>query len=230
MKVGMETDFLNSEVYKWLYKNRENSASRYPTFSTALKLLNKRGGKTIVETGCVRLQDDWGGGMSTVIFGRYCHEFGGQLTTIDNSQKAMIIAKALTEEWADSINYVIDDSLNALQDFEGQIDLLYLDSLDYPIDWILERFGRKDWGHAIGEALKLPDSEVEKEYGHLIAPCQEHQLYEITEAYDKLAPDALILLDDVGFPLEGKTRLSKKFLLENGWKTILQEQQVLLSR
>lgn len=224
----METDFLTSDCYKWLYRNRKNSASRYPTFSKALKLLHERSGKNIVETGCVRLEEDWGGGMSTVIFGRYCQEFGGRLTTIDNSEKAMLVCKAITEEFADSIDYVLDDSLNALQDYPENIDLLYLDSLDYPIGWIWERFGKGD--DCVTKAKQLTDSEVELEYGHIIAPCQEHQLYEITEAYDKLGPKSLVLLDDAGMPLQGKTRLSRQFLKENGWKELICEQQVLLTR
>lgn len=222
--------FLDSKTFKWLNRNRERSNSRFPTFVEALSLLTKKKGKIIVETGTVRQEDDWGAGYSTVIFGRYCKEFGTKLYTIDNDGRHLVTAKVITEEFSDHIEYVLSDSVKALRDFRGEIDLLYLDSVDYPIDWILDRFGRGDWGHSIDEARKMSEEEVLGLYGDIIVPCQEHQLQEMQEAYDKLTPNALILLDDAGMPAGGKVRLSKRFLEENGWKVLLSGQQVLLSR
>ena len=72
-------NFLKSETYKWLQENKERSDGRFPTFVKALELLTKYNGKNIVETGCVRQEDDWGAGYSTVIFGRYCKEFGARV-------------------------------------------------------------------------------------------------------------------------------------------------------
>lgn len=225
----MEKTFINSDTYRFLYDNREHSA-RYPTFVETLRLLFDRGGHTIVETGIVRQPEDWGGGMSTVIFGKYCEEFGCRLFTIDNDPRHMAIGKSITKEWAAFTEYILSDSIKALREFDGQIDLLYLDSVDYPIDWILDLYGRDDPDASIRRAQQLTEDEIIRQFGDLIEPCQEHQLQEIQEAEDKLADGSLVLLDDALMPGGGKVRLAKKYLLENGWEVVQEGQQVLLSK
>ena len=49
-------------------------------------------------------------------------------------------------------------------------------------------------------------------------------------AYDKLSPSAVILLDDAHLPAQGKVRLSRRFLQEEGWEEVLAYQQVLFTR
>ncbi len=58
----------------------------------------------------------------------------------------------------------------------------------------------------------------------------EKQLAEILAAYDRLSPNAVILLDDAALEKEGKTRLSSQFLSAHGFDLILDEYQRLYVR
>jgi len=109
-----------------------NLRGRYFTFRIALNLLLQQTGRNIVETGCVRLLNDYGGGNSTYIFGQFIYLYGGHLTTIDISPENMDICKLATQKFAKDIDYIVDDSLSALAKLDQPIDLLYLDSLDVP--------------------------------------------------------------------------------------------------
>lgn len=59
---------------------------------------------------------------------------------------------------------------------------------------------------------------------------QRHQLREIQAAYPKLAARCIVLLDDNGAPNGGKTRLSKNFLSDHGFRCILDSYQSLWTR
>jgi len=178
-----------------------NSKSRFETFKIALNWFAQHGGKTIVETGTTKAFDDWGAGMSTVLFADFCRQHGGRIWTIDKSDKAIKMSKEVTLDWFDLITYIQRDSVFALNDFRGRIDLLYLDSMDYPI--------QNEWP---------------------ISWCQEHQLAELKVAYYKLARKAVVLLDDNGLPGGGKTALAKRWLAKKGWVCLLDNQQTVWVR
>lgn len=89
----------------------------------------------IVETGTTR--GKLGGGVvgdgwATVAFGWYCRKYGGEVYTVDILEEAIEECKKITEEYEDVINYIVGDSVEFLQSFEGVIDFLYLDSSDNP--------------------------------------------------------------------------------------------------
>jgi len=193
---------------EWFEQYRERSDWRYVSFLEALRLLGESGGKTIVETGTIRMVDDWGAGYSTFIFGKYCSLTGAELHTIDIDPRALAVCKAATKEFAAHIRYVEGDSVGVLEDFGGTIDLLYLDSLDFPI-------------------FEGVPSVWESEEVRL---SQEHNLNEMKAAYGKLSPKAAVLIDDNHFPLGGKTEMSKAFLLGEGWKQLINDQQALFVR
>lgn len=176
---------------------------RYETMKKALELLHERGREYIVETGTIRMKDDWGAGMSTFVFGSYCKEFGGHVTTVDISPQNMDVCKDVTRDYAQYIDYVTSDSLSYLTLLDYQINLLYLDSVDCPIE--------------------IRNSEDEKE----LAFAQNHQLNEITIALPKLANDGIVLLDDNSFTHGGKTKLTKIYLRDQGWEEIASGQQSL---
>ena len=80
---------------------------RLQTMKSALNLYLQRGGKIIVETGCQRELNDWGGGMSTSIFGEFIAKFGGSLYTVDNSEEHLNRAKNFTQNFGKNITYDI---------------------------------------------------------------------------------------------------------------------------
>lgn len=189
---------------EWIEKYKTQSDGRYETFKKAFELLHERGGKNIVETGCIRLQNDWGAGMSTYLFGEYAKNFGAHVWTDDISKENMDCCRQVTALFSNYITYVVDDSLHFLKTFTDPIDLLYLDSMDCPIE------------------DKPGDPELLKS--------QNHQLNEITIALPKLHEKSIVLLDDNLFENGGKTRLTKMFLKGEGWKEILGGQQSLWSK
>ena len=185
----------------WIDKYREQSDARFPTFKRAFELLK---GENIVETGCIRLPNDWGAGMSTYLFGEYAKNFGGRVWTVDISQQNMDVCCEVTKEFSKYISYNVADSILFLSQFYEPIDFLYLDSVDCPL------------------ACSPNDPEL--------LHAQNHQLNEITVAMPKLNQEAVVLLDDNGFTHGGKTKLTKVYLKSEGWKEILGGQQSLWTR
>ena len=108
-------------------------SERYNTQKLALAVLNQLTDTPfILETGCIRLPDDWGAGMSTLVFGEYVAHHGGKITTVDNSEVNMGVCQEVTKDYAQYITYVVSDSLIYLPTVTEKIDLLYLDSSDCP--------------------------------------------------------------------------------------------------
>lgn len=185
----------------WLYlkfcRIENVRGPRYVTLKAALNMFLQNDGKIIVETGTQRVIDD-PGGCSTILFGAFCERYKKRLITVDNVVKHMETSKQATQEYKDCITYVLMESVKFLSEFKGEIDLLYLDSLDCPFP--------------PGDATEA----------------QIHNLNELKAAYDKLHKGSILLLDDNDFENGGKTRLSKNFLLKTGeWMLILDYAQSL---
>ena len=194
-------DFL--QVGGWFEeKYKEKSGGRYVTFKLALNLFLQRHGHTIVELGTTKAPDDWGAGMGTLLFAEVVGKYGGKIYTVDNYPPHIEACKIITESWAGSITHIEMDSLEFLKGLDERIDLLYLDTMDYPL---------------------TPEEGP-------VGPCQEHQLRELKLAYPNLAPKAVVLLDDNDLPGGGKTRLAKEFLFKKGWHLLYDGQQSLWVR
>jgi len=111
---------------------------RFASFKFALLEAQKRNLKTLVETGCSRgkvkfiffSKINWKDGMSTMIFSDYAKFMNGNLTTCDIEKKNIENAKKFVKKNLDYVKFVVDDSLNFLENFDKEIDFLYLDSLD----------------------------------------------------------------------------------------------------
>lgn len=192
-------DFL--EHHSWIDRYEQQMSFRYPTMRTALNLLYQLNRPvTIVETGTVRQVDDWGAGYSTFIWGQFCQNEGGMCTTIDISEHNMEVCRKVTEPYKNFITYVVEDSLTALAKLNEPIDLLYLDSLDVPL-----------------------------EAGADLRPCQEHNLKELQIAEHLLHSESLVLIDD-NFENGGKGKLTKAYLREKGWRALMFHQQCLFMR
>lgn len=188
------------------YKEGLALGGRDQTMQKALELLleKKKTEGIIVETGTTRMQNDWGGGMSTLVFGDFCKQNNFHLFTVDNNPDALYVAQSVTEEFKTYITYVENDSALFLKYFNQGIDLLYLDSMDCP--------------------------EYDSPLSTNLLKSQVHQVIELESAWDKLSSDPIILLDDNAFPNGGKTRLSKVFLGERGFTEIMGGKQSLWIR
>ena len=205
---------------------------RYFTFQLALNLLGSRtDSPLIVETGCQRLPNDIGDGMSTSIWGEYCKRYGGKVYAIDLSPESIEECKKATVQYKDHIRYIISDSVKWLHNSRiGAIDLLYLDSFDYPYGEILKRYG---WPANPEEAIKRSNEasfqEILTNNKPDIDPCQDHCLSEFKAAKKsgKLKDSTIILLDDNQLPGGGKPFKLKRELLKEGWICLLDYQQSL---
>ena len=118
------------------YDNPKNF--RFKSFEFALIEAKKRNLRTLVETGVARGKEkflffskiNWKDGMSTLIFSDYVKHMNGTLTSCDISQKNINNAKKFTKKNKEFVNFIVDDSVKFLSEFNKDIDFLYLDSLD----------------------------------------------------------------------------------------------------
>jgi hypothetical protein len=85
----------------------------------------------IVETGCIRAEEDWrGAGFSTYLFGAYVASRGGRLDSVDTGVSNCAFAQKWTGIYGDAVQIHREDSLQYLFNRQEPIDLLYLDSWD----------------------------------------------------------------------------------------------------
>lgn len=112
---------------------RDDLGERFHTTKMALNWFLQHEGKNIVETGSLREPGRWRGvGCSTYLFGEVAARYDGHLWTCDMSERVIATARQETRRFAGSITYVCSDSVAFLHEFNGRIDLLYLDSMDCP--------------------------------------------------------------------------------------------------
>lgn len=206
------TEFLytGTDVNNWFYERYHlkyaGSNSRYYTFQLALNLLNQKKKKKplIVETGCQRQEEDVGAGMSTSIFAEYISRYGGELITCDLYSMHLDRAREYVTKWPDAeVKFVEQDSVTFLSGLGNSPDLLYLDSLDYPIEQT-----------EVFEGLKNA--------------AQEHCFREFKASEALLKKKSLLLLDDNQLPGGGKPKLVKEYLLDHkDWTLLLDLQSSL---
>lgn len=199
------------------------------TMRHALNLLAP--GANIVETGCVRVDDNWAGdGMSTVVFGEWVTQHGGHLWTVDIDPANLATAQRLTSEYRD-IDFHLGDSVAFLAALDEPIDLLYLDSLDYPYGELLDLYGGKQDIHLAAETLRvMGEARIVALHGDLIGPSQEHCQAEVLAAQPSLSLGAMVLIDDAGLAGGGKARLAKELLAAEGFHCLRDDYQTLWAR
>jgi hypothetical protein len=118
------------------YNNVKNF--KFNSFEFALNEAAKRNHKVIVETGVARgkikffifTKINWKDGMSTMMFSDYARYHNGELYSCDISQKNVNNAKKFTKQNKEFVSFFTEDSLSFLENFNKNIDFLYLDSLD----------------------------------------------------------------------------------------------------
>lgn len=105
---------------------------RAKTFRRLFELLEEKNKDSyfIVETGCARGTDTYGGdGMSTVLFDKFVNFHDGLVVSVDIDAVHCNIARSLV---SDKTKVYSGDSVKFLWEFDYpmEIDLLYLDSFD----------------------------------------------------------------------------------------------------
>jgi hypothetical protein len=105
---------------------------RYGTMLRALRLMQEREVRVVVETGTSRngLSNCRGDGCSTPIFSTWLREVGAEFYSVDIDPAAIECASKATEGLG-NVFYVCGDSVRFLKSFDRTIDFLYLDSYDF---------------------------------------------------------------------------------------------------
>jgi len=211
---------------------REKSDQRWASFKIAMNLYQQFGGKRIVETGCARIENDWGGGLSTLILGDFCNRLndGSHLWTVDLNARNMKMCEKITSKYSDVITYNVDDSVKYLEglDIGGEIDLLYLDSYDYEYIELLKLYGypsKED--KAIAKLHDMTEAEVVSKHGDVIKGSQDHCVKELVAALPHCHEKTIILIDDNSLPGGGKPRTAKDMLVDLDYVCIYDWQQTV---
>src|SRR3990167_8669271 len=203
--------FIDDWFYEKYFKGLQQG-KRFWTMFLALNLFLQYQGQTIIETGSTRLK-----------------HYGGKLITVDNDFSVVETSKEITKDYAENIRYEVSDSIEFLRNWEeAKIDLLYLDSFDYPYGELLSHYGADDdLEKAIKKLNSITDEEIEKLYGNTILGSQIHQQRELELALPKMNNNAIVLLDDNDLPGGGKTKLAKRYLAGNGYECLMDSYQSL---
>ena len=207
----MEELFTSDQNTNWLHEKYYAAGAnhRYFTFQLVLNLLTQYrkfqeddDDLVIVETGCQRQEDDLGAGMSTSIFAEWASRHGGQVISVDNWEPHLLVCEQCIQPWKDRVRLVLCDSVSFLQGYRGPVDLLYLDSLDYPV----------------GENAEDPVATF---------AAQQHCLNEFRAIEDRLSEHCVVMSDDNQLPGGGKPKLLKPYLAQRGYLCLLDFQQTV---
>jgi hypothetical protein len=174
--------------------------NRYVTFKRAFELMKERNVKTIVETGTSRY---------------------GAMNCIKDGCSTILFA-----EWAsqnDAHIYSVDIDPQAIKfakkslgSLASYVDFHLEDSVSF-----LSGFNQKI------DFLYLDSFDYDRYDPY---PSQNHHYREIVAAYPHLSPTSIILIDDHGLPGGGKGKLAIEFLIQRGWRILMDEYQVILVR
>lgn len=217
-----------------------NMDARWVTFKAALNLLARPASRCkrslIIETGCARQVNDWGGGQSTLVLREFMKLFPSCfLWSVDINPNSLDQCRKVLGD--DPVNERVElvecDSVKFLSEFPFRLDLLYLDSFDYPWGELIQTHAQatgKSTTDAEADLWSMSHEEVATLHWPVIQDCQEHCLKELQAAIDSGAIDdsTIILIDDNMLPGGGKPRLAKKFLHEElDWECVYDYQQTL---
>jgi ADP-heptose:LPS heptosyltransferase len=104
---------------------------RHHSYDRLLKEIRRRfSHPLVVETGCIRAEEDWrGAGYSTYLLGAFLERNGGRLISVDIDRDHCEFARRMTQELR-CVTIHCEDSVPFLEGFDRPIDVLLLDSLD----------------------------------------------------------------------------------------------------
>jgi len=172
-----------------------------PYILSAIELLAKMHGKSIVEVGCMRQPlthslDAFdpvccNDGHSTAFWGRT----GLAVHTVDIEPAHCAITAQACRAYP-NVQVSCGDGVEFLQNFKGTIDLLYLDAWD-AVEGI---------------------------------PYAERHLEAYQAAREKLSPSSIVLIDDTDIAFGGKGRLAVPVIIRDGFDLLLGGRQTMLLR
>ena len=118
-----------------IYDLIKKTVHRQDSFLIMIEKMKSKPNPLIVETGCARTPNNFGGdGMSTLIWDNYIEEYNGTCYSIDLSEQSIEFARNNTKH----VNLICSDSVAYLFNLNKEfrqtnryIDLLYLDSFDF---------------------------------------------------------------------------------------------------
>ena len=168
------------------------SLARYPTSVAAMKLISERGAKVIIETGTTRDE------IAKM-------EGAGGFTVIFGCY-AQGLGARLTSVDIDAKNCAT--ARRVTSNYRNNVSVVCSDSLPF-----LEKY-------SVGliDFLYLDSFDYDSKNP---APSQNHHLKEIQAAYNKLHSQSVVMVDDCDLPGGGKCKLVEAFLLERGWKMVM---------
>ena len=132
---------INKKFYEFFESIKDKLGIRKTSFTKIFQYLDKiEGPINIVETGCLRIKDNFkGDGQSTLLFDKYTQfrEEKSKVYTVDINPKATEVCKSIVSDnveihTGDSVKYLIE-LLPKLKKQDKKISLFYLDSFD--VDW-----------------------------------------------------------------------------------------------
>ena len=162
----------NEEFNNFFESIKDKLGIRKTSFTKIFQYLDKiEGPINIVETGCLRIKDNFkGDGQSTLLFDKYTQYRGGKskVYTVDINPKATEVCKSVVSDnveihTGDSVKY-LTELMPKLKKQNEKISLFYLDSFDV------------DWQSSDRSAA--------------------HHLKEITAIIDYISEETLIVIDD----------------------------------
>ena len=161
----------NLSFYKWFDSLSDKLSDREISLRKIFKYLDSQPTPIIiVETGCLRVKDNFLDGQSTLLFDKYTlsRGEGSKVFTVDINPKSTQACKGLVSNNVeiatdDSVHYLDIMSNNFLKN-KTKISMLYLDSFD--VDW------------------RYP------------YPSAAHHLKELTAVIKVLTPETLVVIDD----------------------------------
>ena len=194
--------------YKSLYPllpRKYNFGKRRDTLRSTLELLEERRARTLIETGTARLglAKTKGDGASTIVFGLWARQHGAHLHSVDIDAQAISESRRAVDQLdlGTAVSFHVSDSVQFLAEFAEPVDFLYLDSYDYD----------------------TRDVQIQR-------ASQAHHMKEFAAVEGRLHGDSVVLIDDCGAPGGGKGKLVIEHMLANGWQTVKDSYQVLLTR
>ena len=162
---------IDSDFYKWFNNITPKLGEREISFRKVFKYLDSQPTPIIiVETGCLRVKDNFLDGQSTLLFDKYTLSRGEQskVYTVDinpNSTKVckQVVSNNVEITTDDSVRYLNNLTNNFLEN-KTKVSMFYLDSFD--VDW------------------------------RYTYPSAAHHLKELTSIMRLLNNDTLIVVDD----------------------------------
>lgn len=181
---------MSNKFYQYFNEIKDELGVRKTSFSKIFEYLDNLDGPiNIVETGCLRIKDNFSGdGQSTLLFDKYtlAREKESKVYTVDIDPNATKTCRSMVSEnveinTGDSVNYLIE-LMSKFKSEKKSISLFYLDSFD--VNW------------------QSPHQSA------------AHHLKELTAIIGSISEDTLVVVDDAPIFLPMKIE-DKKYQVIN---------------